>query len=121
MTTTRRPTPLRIASVAAAASILLAACGGDDDAGAQDTRPAITIETFQFRPNPATVAAGVVAVTNRDDTTHTFTSGSAGEADGRFGLTLEGPDATGTVTLEPGTYAYFCEIHPSMTGELTVT
>jgi plastocyanin len=31
-----------------------------------------------------------------------------------------GTDQEGMVTLEPGTWTYFCTIHPSMTGALLV-
>ena len=111
----------------------LGACGGDDDDAAGASTPAasasdrsasdadITIATFQFQPNPATVAGGTVTVTNADDTTHTFTSGTPDTPDGAFRLELTGPGATGTVEVEPGAYRFFCEIHTSMSGEVTVT
>ena len=31
-----------------------------------------------------------------------------------------GTDQEGEVSLEPGTWTYFCTIHPSMTGSLIV-
>jgi len=134
MTKSRR-LPLLVAALVA--TLALGACGGDDDDDAADTptdtpadtptdeaAPAeadITIQTFQFKPSPAEAAAGTITVTNLDNTTHTFTSGTPDAPDGTFSLTLEGPDATDTVDLEPGTYDFFCQIHTSMTGSITVT
>ncbi len=106
----------------------LGACGSDDDTGAAADPAAnaakadITIKTFQFLPKPAKAPAGTITVTNLDNTTHTFSSGTP-DAPGNAiePLRLAGPDATGTVDLEAGTYKFFCEIHTSMTGTLTVT
>lgn len=107
----------------------LGACGGggDDAGGASSPAPSasdpadITISTFQFQPDPATVEGDTITVTNADNTTHTFTSGTPGAPDGAFRLELAGPDATGSIGVAPGTYEFFCEIHTSMTGEVAVT
>ena len=115
---------------------LAAACGGDDDTTGSEAAPAdeeasdtggtdaagsITIETFIFSPNPATVAAGSpVTVENKDTTTHTITAGTPDAPEDIFDEELaEGATVEFTVD-EPGTYAYFCKIHNSMTGELVV-
>jgi len=42
--------------------------------------------------------------------------------DGAFDERLAGAGATAEVTLDrTGTFTYFCQIHPGMTGEVTVT
>lgn len=104
-----------------AGTFALGACGGDASGEPPSTADAdITISTFQFQPNPATVEGGTFTVKNADNTTHTFTSGAPGAPDGVFKLELTGPDASASVDVAPGTYQFFCEIHPSMTGEVTV-
>jgi plastocyanin len=78
---------------------------------------AIDIEGFDFG-EPITVAVGqTVVVTNLDGAPHTFTdrggafdSGSIGTGGGTFEVAID----------TPGTYEFFCSIHPSMTGSLTV-
>jgi Icc protein len=79
----------------------------------------VGIDNFSFIPPDRTVAAGT-AVTwiNRDDVPHRI-----GSADQKFPL---GPvlDTDGHYTYTfaaPGTYRYFCTLHPTMTGVITVT
>lgn len=70
-----------------------------------------------FQPSSATVAAGgEVTWANTDDIAHTTTAD-----DGTWDSGNMDPGAEFTFAPEePGTYAYFCSIHPSMTGELIV-
>lgn len=112
----------RIIVAAATLALTAAACGGDDGgAGGTAGGVAVAVKTFQYRPNPAQVKAGqAVTWTNQDDTTHTVTGGTPGKKAGGFDGKLDGPGSTYSFTFDtPGTYAYFCEIHPSMTGEVT--
>lgn len=112
---------------ACVAALTLTACGSDGndataDPPAAETKADITIKTFQFLPKPVEAAAGTITVANLDNTTHTFSSGTPDAPGNAFEpLRLAGPDATGSVDLEAGTYKFFCEIHTSMTGVLTVT
>lgn len=78
--------------------------------------PTITIAGFAYS-GPSTVSVGdTVEVVNTDGVTHTWTS----DEDGVFNLSLGG-GASGTYTFEePGEYSFFCTIHPSMTGSITV-
>jgi plastocyanin len=80
------------------------------------TNPTITIAGFAFS-GPSTVSVGdTIEVVNNDGVPHTWTS----EEDGVFNLSLAG-GTSGTFTFqEPGEYRYFCAIHPSMTGTITV-
>lgn len=85
---------------------------------ASPTAPALTIRAFRFSPDPLQVRAGsAVIVTNQDDATHTWTSDA--------GVWDSGPLATGrTATVRfdtPGTFAYHCTIHPTMTGRVIVS
>lgn len=78
---------------------------------------AILIKDFAFG-GAATVASGQpVTVTNQDTAAHTltFTSGEVdtGSIDGGASASFGPPTA-------PGSYAFFCAIHPSMQGELVV-
>jgi plastocyanin len=84
--------------------------------------PQVEIRVFQFRPGRLAIKAGTkVAWTNQDNITHTVTSGTPDARNGHFGQRLEGKGATATVEFsEPGVYAYFCERHPSMRGEIRV-
>jgi plastocyanin len=68
-----------------------------------------------------TVAAGTtVTFVNEDDVPHTATSG-AGEPDGTFDLDLPGAGGSATFTFdEPGSYDYYCRVHPSMTAVVEV-
>jgi plastocyanin len=110
---------------AAALSAGLAACGGDDDDSggsgtgsateADDGSVAVTIEGFEFSAQP--VAAGSsFEVENRDSADHTFTAD-----DGGFDVDVDGGDSESVAApAEAGTYAFHCNIHPDMTGELVV-
>ena len=103
-----------------AAAAVMAAAGG---LGAADQPPeAVTVQLFQFKPGQAEVAAGAhVTWTNQDEITHTVTSGTPEQRDGRFRAVLDGKGATAAVDLsEPGVYPYFCERHQSMRGQIRV-
>lgn len=77
----------------------------------------ITIELFDFG-DPIAVAAGQnVTVTNKDGVIHTWTS-----RDGVFDSGSIAPGGSFTVSLEEaGDYEFFCSIHSTMTGSITVT
>ncbi len=79
--------------------------------------PAVTIDNFAFTPAVITVPAGsAVAWTNHDDTPHTVTA-----SDKLFGSAAILPNAQFSYTFNtPGTYNYFCSIHPFMTAKVIV-
>jgi plastocyanin len=59
--------------------------------------------------------------TNRDNITHTVTSGTLEKRDGRFSAQLAGKGATASVALEEsGTDPYLSERHNSIRGEIRV-
>lgn len=104
-------------SAACAIALILTGIGG-----AAATPAPVEIHVFQFRPALLEVKAGTrVTWTNRDEITHTLTSGTPERRDGRFDQRLEGRGATATVELTtPGVYPYFCGRHPSMRGDIRV-
>lgn len=122
----RPTTPRRL--LVALAAITLAACA-TPDSGTTDTSEAIDIVAFAYAPGDLEVTAGTTVVwTNQDSFAHTVTSGPADDPDGQFDEMLGDPvehGAEGTqasITFdEPGTFPYFCELHPSMVGTITVT
>jgi plastocyanin len=132
-TTSRRPGRARV-GVAVAAVALLGTCGGSDDGGNSDTTaPAeVVMELVAFKPERLEVEAGTTVIwQQRDAGAHTVTSGTVEQ--GAAGVTPQPDDvfdsgqlATGETfehTLdEPGTYPYFCSLHPAtMRGEIRVT
>ena len=77
----------------------------------------ITIDNFSFTPPTITVKAGTeVTWKNRDDIPHTVVSSDflfkskALDTDDKFSVTL----------TKPGTYTYFCSLHPKMTAQVVV-
>jgi len=106
----------RTARALAAGALMLAA------AGPARAQQGVTVQLFQFKPGRIEVEAGTrLTWTNQDDITHTVSSGTPEQRDGRFEVPLDGRGATGSVRLEqPGVYPYFCSRHQSMRGEIRV-
>jgi len=77
----------------------------------------VVIDNFAFKPATLTVKAGTkVTWINHDDVPHTATS-----TDKRFNSgTLDTDGQFSFVFTDPGTYDYFCALHPKMTGQITV-
>jgi plastocyanin len=101
---------------------MLAACVSDRPAtgpepGTGDT--AVNISNFAFVPPSLTVSTGtVVTWTNSDNTGHTVSSDDGTS----FDSGVIGQNGTFQFTAgAPGTYSYFCQIHPFMKATLTVT
>ncbi|MBV1894196.1 MAG: cupredoxin domain-containing protein [Ilumatobacteraceae bacterium] len=78
----------------------------------------IQIEGFAFTEAPSVDPGTQIVVSNDDGAAHTLTSD-----DGLFdtGDISGGASASITAPQEAGTYSFVCLIHPSMTGELTVS
>jgi plastocyanin len=123
-------------------ALSLAACGGDSDSETTGESPApategepqagenapapsgeavrsekVVISGFQYDPETLTIqAGGKVTWQNEDSAEHTATLD-----DGSF---TTGALAEGKLKSEsfktPGTYTYFCEIHPQMKGTVEV-
>lgn len=85
----------------------------------------IGMESPFFVPNSIDVKAGTtLTFANTDGNIHTVTSVKAGttEPDGRFdsGM-IKGGDSFTVKLDKPGTYNYFCAIHPGMKGTVKVS
>ena len=83
----------------------------------------VTIQDFSFTPDNVTINAnGIVKWTNNGPSNHTVTSGTTPTPDGVFNSVNLGTGATVCVQFFGiGTAQYFCSIHPTMTGSVTVT
>lgn len=78
---------------------------------------AVVIKDFAFSVGPAVDPGAQIDISNADGVAHTLTSDDdffdTGNIDGGATSGIVAPDAAGT-------YSYFCVIHPSMTGSITV-
>jgi plastocyanin len=87
-----------------------------NDASTKQNR--IEIKDFAFNPQTITVKSGdTVTWINRDEEPHTivsvgkqFKKSTALDTDQEFTITVGAP----------GTYDYFCSVHPKMTGTIVV-
>jgi len=107
-------------SVAALAIVLLMMAGQSRTfAATVEDKPAaqVKIDNFVFSPNPVTVPAGTtIRWVNQDDIPHNVVSD-----DKTFKSKALDTDESFTYTFtQPGTYTYFCSIHPKMTGKIVV-
>jgi len=77
----------------------------------------VKIDNFSFGPQSPSVPVGTtVTWTNRDDIPHTVVS-----TDGVFKSKVLDTDEKFSYTFaKTGTFAYFCSIHPKMTGKIVV-
>ena len=77
----------------------------------------VNIDQFAFAPQHITVKAGTtVTWTNEDDAPHTVAS----SAKLFKSKALDTGDKFSFTFTTPSTYAYFCSLHPQMTGTVTV-
>ncbi len=92
--------------------IARAASGANPASGTE-----VKIDNFSFAPNTITVPVGTeIRWINRDDIPHTVVSD-----DKSFKSKALDTDEQFTYTFtKPGTYKYFCSIHPKMTAEVVV-
>jgi plastocyanin len=100
----------------AAAPVPAAAAAAPAAAPAAGAPAVMTIADFGF--SPLSVAAGAtVTVTNADGAPHTVTA-----VGGEFatGLIDAGATVAFVAPTQPGTYTFFCDVHPSMQGTLVV-
>ena len=83
--------------------------------GAGETH--VKIDNFSFAPKTISVAVGTtVTWTNQDDLPHNVVS-----TEKKFSSPVLDTDQKFSFTFkDPGSYAYFCKIHPMMTGGVQV-
>ena len=103
----------------ATSAVLLPGSRAGSEARPPAAQAEVKIDNFSFSPAELTVAAGTtVKWTNRDDIPHTVVSSEDTkvfkskvlDTDEKFSFTFS----------KPGTYPYFCSIHPKMTGKVAV-
>jgi len=101
-----------LATMQPTTAVAQAAAAAGPTAGAE-----VKIDNFSFTPETVTVPAGTqVTWTNHDDIPHTVVSedksikSKALDTDEKFSFTFS----------KPGTYSYFCSIHPKMKGKVVV-
>lgn len=95
-------------------TLIYVGSGAPQTAGA--TIP-VSIENFAFSPSMIAARAGdVIVFTNNDTVPHTVTQSTT---EGGFQSDPIAPGTTYTLTIdEPGTYEFYCEFHPAMTGTI---
>lgn len=85
------------------------AAGGDKE---------VKIDNFTFAPKDLTVPVGTsVKWVNRDDIPHTVVSDDKATFKSKA---LDTDDSFSYTFTKPGTYSYFCSIHPKMTAKVVV-
>lgn len=83
---------------------------------------ATNIKNKAYAPNKVKVQPGTkVTWTNSDTAVHTVSSGDGKKKDGAFESKIIGPKKTFSFTFDKaGTFNYYCELHPTMVGKVTV-
>lgn len=126
-----------LAAAMVALSLGLVACGGSGsdstsseaetttDSTESETAPSgraaksekVQIVEFTYEPDPVVVQAGGKVIWQNEDTApHTATAD-----DGSFDTGIVEKGKLGSATFkEPGTFTYFCEVHPTMHGTVEV-
>ncbi len=101
----------------AAAFLALGGEAGARPAPAARAARTITIDNFTFGTDQVTVARGTeVTWVNRDDMPHTVVSTTKVFES----KPLDTGDRFSYTFATPGTYPYYCSIHPRMTGTIVV-
>ena len=127
--------------------VFVGACGGDDassgdtssttttssvEAAASTDGATVTMKLIAFQPESISVDAGTTVTWRQTDPgVHTVTSGTVDQGtggvtekpDGTFDSGNLETDKTFSFTFaEPGTYSYFCAVHPAtMRGRVQVS
>jgi plastocyanin len=79
----------------------------------------VTISNFTFAPATVEVAAGTrLTWKNADDTPHVVVGADGGSP--IHSPALDTDDEYGVILAAPGTYKYFCSLHPHMPGTVIV-
>jgi plastocyanin len=106
---------IRVAAILAATVFAAAATLPAASARAPETE--VKIDNFAFAPQRIVVQAGTtVTWINADDAPHTVASSTKVFKSGA----LDTEDKFSFTFTTPGTYEYFCSLHPHMTGTVVV-
>jgi amicyanin len=85
---------------------------------AADPAATVSIDNFTYNPATLTVKAGTtVTWTNKDDIPHAVASATNAFAKSKA---LDTDDTFSFTFTTPGTYKYFCHLHPYMVGSIVV-
>jgi len=133
---TRGPRVAPLSALALAALFTVAACSNDDDsteavgsttttssASVVNTGPTVEIVGLSFSPSTENVTVGeTVTWSNDGDSLHTVTPDPLADGSQPWSSAQLEPGQTFLQTFNtPGTYEYFCSIHPDrMTGSVVV-
>jgi len=115
--------PRHLAVIVSSLSLITAAYAQTAAVDANPTsRPSaqvVKIDNFSFDPPTLTVSRGAtVTWINRDDVPHTATSSASPRAFDSKALDTD--ERFSFVFTKPGTYSYFCAVHPHMTATIVV-
>jgi plastocyanin len=90
-----------------------------DVPAARDPQARVRIEDFKFEPEKLSVKRGTtVTWVNKDDEPHSATSS---EKPKRFDSgALDSAQSFSFTFTDAGSFAYFCKLHPHMTGVVVV-
>ena len=103
----------------AAATVAAESTPAETAAPAPQDPNQVGIDNFAFKPVELTVKAGAkVTWVNHDDVPHTATSTAKPRAFDSGTLDTDGTFSH--VFNQPGTYEYFCAVHPHMKGRIVV-
>ena len=112
-------TKIRTTLIAAAFGVAVATATAFVPGRADNAPHAVTIDNFALGPAQLTVARGtVVTWTNKDDDPHTVVS--AGDPKLLKSPPLDTNETYAFTFDAPGTYKYFCSVHPRMQGTILV-
>lgn len=122
----------RMLAVVAVLALALAACGGGNgdgdggDGGAGAAEVSVTgLDRLAFEPSSLTAPAGEISVelTAESGVNHTFVVETP-DGDVTVAAADAGATDTGAITLEAGTYTFYCDVdahrEAGMEGTLTV-
>ena len=112
-----RKTYIGCAMLILAGAVLLVGSGNAANGSRSAPSVDVTIDNFTFTPQTITVKVGTtVTWTNHDDIPHSVMSDNA-----EFhSKALDTDDSFSFTPTKPGTYSYFCSLHPKMTAKLVV-
>jgi plastocyanin len=97
--------------------VLLSALAYPQQPASTATPTTVTIDNFVFSPMNIEVQRGTtITWVNKDDIPHVVASTT-----GKFKSRAIDTDGKYTFTFsEPGTYEYYCSVHPKMVGKIVV-
>lgn len=100
-----------------AALLVLAFAAFTSSPRSEETKAEVNIDNFTFTPKELKVKAGTkITFRNRDDIPH-----SVVDANGAFhSEALDTGDGFSFTFTKPGSYSYFCSLHPQMQGRIVV-